>query len=155
MLLTTSRKPSQRTRSFAQRLARILGWTYINRGKMNLREVLIDAGGPAAILFERHGNPARITFLDERGHELGYILFNASFDLKPVSLRGAARSARSCPDDLHTICRLMGLEHDPSVREGAWDIRPAGDYRGVMELIDSEGRPSGFKLIIKDIRMGE
>jgi len=155
MLVTTSRKPSQRTRSFSQRLSRIMGWRYINRGKMSLRDVLIEARGPVAVVSERHGNPARITFLDERGGERGYILFNPSFEMKKPELADKAVRVSSCPPGSEGLCNLMGLEVDESSSRDAWSIRTDEEYAWVMELMDARGTPAGFKLLIRDFRVGE
>ncbi|MFB2622311.1 Brix domain-containing protein [Methanothermobacter marburgensis] len=155
MLLTTSRKPSQRTRSFSQRLSRIMGWRYVNRGKMSIRDVLIEASGPVALVSERHGNPSRITFLGERGDERGYILFNPSFDIRGSERDSPAAGTRSCPPELKDICRLIGLEVDPEASGSVWDLREGDDYPWVMELFDATGKPAGFKLLIRDFKAGE
>ena len=39
MILTTSRKPSQRTRSFARDLERTLNLPYVQRGKLSLKDI--------------------------------------------------------------------------------------------------------------------
>ena len=43
MLISTSRKPSQKTRKFCKNFARVTGSTSVNRGKMNMRELLLKA----------------------------------------------------------------------------------------------------------------
>ena len=43
MLISTSRKPSQKTRKFCKNLAHATGFTSVNRGKMNMRELLLKA----------------------------------------------------------------------------------------------------------------
>lgn len=71
MLLTTSRKPSPRTRSFAGSLERILNSKYINRGKMSMRDVLLKSRASdhtkVAVISEMKGNPSRIEFFDLEG----------------------------------------------------------------------------------------
>lgn len=61
MLITTSRKPSQRTRTFCRGLERALGARSVNRGKMSLRNVFLKAKemgkDHVAIVSERDGNP--------------------------------------------------------------------------------------------------
>lgn len=56
MILTTSRKPSKKTRRLAKVLARFMNWSYLNRGKMNLEDLL--SMGKLAIIEEIKGNPA-------------------------------------------------------------------------------------------------
>ena len=71
MLITTSRKPSQRTRSFCKGLVRVLNSSYINRGKMSIRDVLIKSSelgyNIIAVVSEMKGNPSRIDFQNEKG----------------------------------------------------------------------------------------
>lgn len=64
MFITTSRKPSSKTRSFCQALSRALGASYTNRGKMSFRDVLIKASPSEciAVVSEVKGNPSRIEF---------------------------------------------------------------------------------------------
>ncbi|MCS7121883.1 MAG: rRNA maturation protein [Archaeoglobaceae archaeon] len=67
MILTTSRKPSRKTRSFAKVLARFTNWLYVNRGKMSLEDirrlsedfVIVSEmrANPSALYFYRKGKP--------------------------------------------------------------------------------------------------
>ena len=43
MLISTSRKPSQKTRKFCKNLAHATGSTSVNRGKSNMRELLLKS----------------------------------------------------------------------------------------------------------------
>jgi U3 small nucleolar ribonucleoprotein protein IMP4 len=71
MLITTSRKPSPRTRSFARSLERVLNSKYLNRGKMSMRDVLLKLRASdrqsAAVISEMKGNPSRIEFFNLEG----------------------------------------------------------------------------------------
>ena len=61
IVITTSRKPSQRTRSFTNDLARVLSGRILTRGKTPLREILNSY--PKIILIEEYkGNPGKIKF---------------------------------------------------------------------------------------------
>ena len=74
MLITTSRKPSQRTRTFARSLERVLNAKYVNRGKMNLRDVLIKSNqlnfNRIIIISEMKGNPSMMEILSSSGDSL-------------------------------------------------------------------------------------
>ncbi|RLI75380.1 rRNA maturation protein [Archaeoglobales archaeon] len=74
MILTTSRKPSKKTRRLAKVLARFMNWRYVNRGKMNLEELL--SMGRLAVIEEIKGNPAILKLYD--GREILRIRFNVS-----------------------------------------------------------------------------
>jgi len=74
MLISTSRKPSQKTRKFCKNFAHATDSTSVNRGKMNMRELLLRALDEdevnLAIVNEIKGNPSRITFYSNKGEEL-------------------------------------------------------------------------------------
>jgi len=78
MIVTTSRKPSQRTRSFCKRFARYIGAEYITRGKLSMKEIF---GMDSRIIYvtEFKGNPGRITIFD-KGKEV------LKINIKGVSL---------------------------------------------------------------------
>lgn len=61
MILTTSRKPSRRTRSFAKALARFANWKYVNRGKMGLKD-LVEIFKDFVVVSEIKANPSFLWF---------------------------------------------------------------------------------------------
>jgi len=76
MLITTSRKPSARTRSLCKLLSRFIAGRCIVRGKMGVQELLEFAeGGPLIVIGEYHGNPGELSFHDETGK----LLFSLRF----------------------------------------------------------------------------
>lgn len=78
MLLTTSRKPSRRTRSLAKALSRFMNWDYINRGKLSMEELFEMCQDKLAILKEVKGNPAFLEIYDKSGKLLLRIRFSVS-----------------------------------------------------------------------------
>ena len=84
MLISTSRKPSQKTRKFCKTLARVTDSTSVNRGKMNMRELLLKAlevdEYNLAIVNEIKGNPSRISFFSNKGELLLTILIGVTLD---------------------------------------------------------------------------
>ncbi|HIP84273.1 MAG TPA: ribosomal biogenesis protein [Methanothermococcus okinawensis] len=69
VIITTSRKPSQRTRSFVKDLARVLGGKSLTRGKTPLKEILSKY--PKVILVEEYrGNPGKLKLYDVREEKL-------------------------------------------------------------------------------------
>jgi len=68
MLVSTSRKPSRRTRAFSRALAAYLGVHHLNRGKRSLTELFELASeddGRLVMVGERMGNPTKLTFYRE------------------------------------------------------------------------------------------
>lgn len=68
LIITTSRKPSQITRRFAQFIKHYFDATYINRGKMSFRKITNTAkqadNSMLLILTETKGNPSSIDIYD-------------------------------------------------------------------------------------------
>jgi U3 small nucleolar ribonucleoprotein protein IMP4 len=63
MILTTSRKPSQRTRSFARDLERTLNLPYVQRGKLSLKEVF-EIDKHVLLIGEFKANPGTLVVYD-------------------------------------------------------------------------------------------
>lgn len=59
MIVTTARKPSQKTRTFCKRLSKFTGWEYVTRGKSS-RSSFDD--GDLLLVGESRGNPANFNF---------------------------------------------------------------------------------------------
>lgn len=162
MLITTSRKPSQRTRSFCKSLANVLDVKSINRGKMSIRDVLVKSSelGSSKIMLvsEMKGNPNKIDFQDENGETLfsmdvtvGLTKPSASKDrVEPKSLK-----IYSEVGELIKIGDLLGipLNTEDSETKNLLLIK-GGDHKNkaVIEFYGSSGDLTGPKIFIKDWR---
>ena len=80
MILTTSRKPSRRTRSLAKALSRFMNWRYITRGKLSLKELysMLGKNEYLAIIEEVKGNPAILKIVHPEKGLIHFIRFNVS-----------------------------------------------------------------------------
>jgi U3 small nucleolar ribonucleoprotein protein IMP4 len=78
MLLTTSRKPSRKTRTLAKMLAGFMGWKYLPRGKMSIEEVfsLLNEDDQLVLLEEIKKNPAFLKVIHPSKGELLSLRFN-------------------------------------------------------------------------------
>ncbi|ADC70247.1 Brix domain protein [Methanocaldococcus sp. FS406-22] len=63
MILTTSRKPSQRTRSFARDLERTLNLPYVQRGKLSLKDIF-EIDKHVLLIGEFKANPGTLVVYD-------------------------------------------------------------------------------------------
>jgi len=98
VILTTSRKPSRRTRSLAKALARFMNWRYVQRGKLSLEELysMLGKNENLAIIEEVKGNPAILKIVHPEKGEILKIRFNVSnivkvkMDDSPVVFVGKA-----------------------------------------------------------------
>jgi U3 small nucleolar ribonucleoprotein protein IMP4 len=69
MIITTSRKPSQRTRSLVNDLARVFNFKILNRGKIPLSE-LIENKDDMIIVEELKGNPGRLKIFNFENNKI-------------------------------------------------------------------------------------
>ncbi|WP_410507028.1 rRNA maturation protein [Methanosarcina hadiensis] len=77
MLVTTSRKPSAKSRTLCKLLSRFFASRCISRGKMGMPELLDSSEGQALIIVgEYHGNPGELVFYDDAGKLLFSIRFS-------------------------------------------------------------------------------
>lgn len=84
MIITTSRKPSRKTRSFAKALSRFLNCKYIQRGKMSLKGLDNER---MWVISEFKGNPAFLSFY-EKGEKVLEISISVSNVKKAEIERG-------------------------------------------------------------------
>jgi len=79
MYITTSRKPSQKTRRLAKFLSKVFLSIYENRGKKSISEVVAraDSLGEKRVMIvkEHHGNPSVLSFISigPRAEEWGWL----------------------------------------------------------------------------------
>lgn len=77
MLVTSSRKPSAKTRTLCKLLSRFIASRCIPRGKMGMQELLESAEGSVLIVVgEYHGNPGELIFYDDAGKLLFSLRFS-------------------------------------------------------------------------------
>ncbi len=115
MFITTSRKPSAKTRTFCNSLKRALGAEYANRGKMSFRDILIKAAPfkCIAIISQMKGNPSKIEFYNEKGEiQLTLYIKEAILNLKG-RIDPSKLTLRSEVDDLTgPLLKILEVEED-------------------------------------------
>jgi U3 small nucleolar ribonucleoprotein protein IMP4 len=163
MLITTSRKPSQRTRSFCKSLARVLNSSYINRGKMSIRDVLIRSSelgyDKIAVVTEMKGNPNRIEFQDKKGElilsmdiTVGIPNSNASSKSRVKSENLKLYSEVQELDQLGTILDIPKLTEGTAFENLLAIKKDDGKNQALIEFYGSNGIETGPKIFIKDWR---
>lgn len=173
MLITTSRKPSPRTRSFVKSLERVFNSKSINRGKMSMRDVLLKSKvsgyTKTAVVSEMKGNPSRIDLYDPEGE------VNLSFD---VTVSNSLASGRIQKKKLHLRWELDEQKMDlkdkiisiieiPEEKGHTLKIGEAEknsnlllvkkgekDSKAVVEFYDRQGQITGPRIYIKRCRYG-
>lgn len=154
MFITTSRKPSSKTRTFCQSLSRVLNATYTNRGKMSFRDVLIKASGfkIIAVVSQVKGNPSRIEFYNQKGE----ILLTLYITEAILNLKG-----RINPDKTVLRCEIDELkqklldileineDQGSSNEDIIWVKKGEGDIKAIFEFYSSSGSMLNPKIYVR------
>lgn len=158
MLVTTSRKPSAKTRALCKLFSRFIAGRCIPRGKMGMQELLEFADGSALIVVgEYHGNPGELLFHDDAGKLLFSIRFSDWYsegidsywfpDIEPV-LTGNGEIA----DALESFFHFNRVESD---RVGQLPQNSLVMAAGEKEIDFMGGGKSLFKFNIKGFKKYE
>ena len=173
MLITTSRKPSPRTRTFTRSLERVLNSKYINRGKMSMRDVLLKSSvlnySTIAVISEMKGNPSRIEIYNLKGESLIRMDITATNSLasgkinkKKLNLRW--QLDRSDPELKDKIVSITGIPEDITdkirgpnslkrelkqhTNSNLILIKAGEDTKPLVEFIDQDGQITGPRIYI-------
>lgn len=146
--VSTSRKPTQKTRSLARWLERLFGGESENRGKRSVSGIAARMSGKgfkrAVFVYERHGNPSTLNFFDsEEGWlypelEIGeFKVFKSEKARLPPVTRVEAEGARG-----KEVLKMIGFE-EPEVDDGLKLV--AGEH----SLDFYEGKAKVFSISVK------
>ncbi|UEC43633.1 MAG: putative Brix domain-containing ribosomal biogenesis protein [Methanothrix sp.] len=106
MRLTTSRKPSPRTRRIARTLANHLGVSYTTRGKSGL-----DGDAIWIVVVEDHGNPSGLSRRGGGGEEV--LRFSVSFEGETKRGRTERPVVVGKEDEARKVAEFFGIEYAP------------------------------------------
>ncbi len=116
LYVSTSRKPTQKTRILAKWLARLFGGEHENRGKRSVSDIasrMHEKGFKRAIfVYEKHGNPYSLNFLDvEDGWLFPEVLISGFEVFKGEKKRiGAVTSAQAKDSKGEKILQMLGFK---------------------------------------------
>ena len=156
MLISTSRKPSQKTRKFCRNFAHATDSTSINRGKMNMRELLLKALEEdevnLAIVNEIKGNPSRITFYSNKGDELLKILISVTTTNERLNISPAELKIVSDVESLNVLSDILGFELvDKAEKNYILISNGYDDLIAKINFINKFGDQIDFQINIKKI----
>ena len=155
MLISTSRKPSQKTRKFCQNLAHATGSTSVNRGKMNMRELLLKAlevdEYNLAIVNEIKGNPSRISFYSNKGDLLLTILIGASEENEKMNIAPSQLKIVSEVDKLNVLKDILDMDLVESAEENYILISKSDDSVAMINFINKFGEKLKFQINVKKL----
>ena len=155
MLISTSRKPSQKTRKFCKNLAHATGSTSVNRGKMNMRELLVKAlevdEFNLAIVNEIKGNPSRISFYSNRGELLLTILIGASEGTEKMNIAPSQLKIVSTVEKLNILSDILDMDLVERAEENFILITKSDDAVAKINFINKFGDKINFQINVKKI----
>ncbi len=155
MLISTSRKPSQKTRKFCKNFAHSTDSTSVNRGKMNMRELLLRALDEdevnLAIVNEIKGNPSKITFYSNKGEELLIILITASISNERLNIAPSKLKVVSDVSELNCLSDILGFELVDSAEDNYIHISEDDDLIAKINFINKFGDKTDFQINVKKI----
>ncbi|WP_458454294.1 Brix domain-containing protein [Methanobrevibacter sp.] len=155
MLISTSRKPSQKTRKFCKSLARVTGSTSVNRGKMNMRELLLKAlevdEYNLAVVNEIKGNPSRISFFSNKGELLLTILIGVTLDNEKTNIAPSQLKIVSEVKRLNVLSDILDLDLVESAEDNYILISKSDDSPARIHFINKFGDELNFQINVKKI----
>ncbi|GAA5818517.1 MAG: ribonucleotide-diphosphate reductase subunit beta [Methanobrevibacter sp. CfCl-M3] len=158
MIISTSRRPSQKTRIFCKNLSAVLGCKYINRGKMSLRELYLKSleenKNSIAIIYEIKGNPSKITFLSNKGYKQLELNISTNPNKERLNIRSNDLSLKCNKKCLEFIANILNVEKNQNPINNyilISDYNKKGNM-AIIEFYDDNGIKTEFKIAIRSLK---
>lgn len=155
MLISTSRKPSQKTRKFCKNLARLTDSTSVNRGKMNFRELLLKAlevdEYNVAVVNEIKGNPSRISFFSNKGELLLTILIGVTMDTEKTNIAPSQLKIVSEVKRLDVLSEILDLDLVDKAEENYILVSKSDDSVARIHFFNKFGDKLKFQINVKKV----
>ncbi|MBQ8018002.1 MAG: ribonucleotide-diphosphate reductase subunit beta [Methanobrevibacter sp.] len=155
MLISTSRKPSQKTRKFCKNLAHATGSTSVNRGKMNMRELLLKAleveEYNLAVVNEIKGNPSRISFFSNKGELLLTILIGVTLAKEKTNIAPSQLKMVSEVKRLNVLSEILDLDLVDKAEENYILVSKSDDSVARIQFINKFGDKLDFQINVKKV----
>ena len=156
MLISTSRKPSQKTRKFCKTLARTTDSTSEKKKKMNMRELLLKALEldeiNLAIVNEIKGNPSKITFYSNKGEVLLVLLISISMDNnEKLNIAPSQLKIVSSFDKLNVLSDIFDMELVDRAEDNFIIISRHENLIAKINFVNKFGEKLNFQINVKKI----
>ena len=155
MLISTSRKPSQKTRKFCKNLAHATGFHSVNRGKMNMRELLLKAleldEVNLAVVNEIKGNPSKITFYSNKGEILLVILVGVTIDNEKMNMAPSQLKIVSEVEKLNVLSDILNLDLVERAEDNYILVSKSDDSIARINFVNKFGDKLDFQINVKKI----
>ncbi len=157
MLITTSRKPSNRTRSFCHDLSHVLNAKYVNRGKMSFRDVLIKSASlgfqEIAVVSQIKGNPSKIEIYNEHNELLLFLKITVSLLNLKGRIDSDALSIRCEIEEIkNPLINTLNVPEGNSNKNLIWVKKGEGENKAILEFYDKDGSIRDPRIYVKSWR---
>ncbi|MDO5850862.1 MAG: hypothetical protein Q4Q23_00035 [Methanobacteriaceae archaeon] len=161
MLITTSRKPSQKTRRFSQILRHIFNIEYINRGKTSMNKLMIHAKNmdvtKIIIVSELRGNPSHIDIFDISDND-PILSLNISVNLPDtknrVKIKRDDLSFKNSISDLDCLSEIFDIKKEDETKNltNCMCIDSVND-KITISFIEQDGTLMDFKIYVSGYKV--
>ena len=154
MLISTSRKPSQKTRTFCKNFSHAFGFDYTNRGKSSLRDLLIKAkqlGHDSLVLvYQIKGNPSKLTFYDLEANEKLALLVSVNTTNERLHISPKDLKIRSTVRELDVLAEVLGIEVTTEPQDSNYIRISYADYDdeknfAILYFVNKKGEQIDFQ----------
>ena len=164
MLISTSRKPSQKTRSFCKNLSHALDFTYVNRGKMNMKDLFLKSSqnnyDSTILVYEIKGNPSKITFFSNNGDVKLAILVSVNTTKDRLNINTNEIKVKCDFPELAIFGDILGFDNNIFVKKNYISIQKSDSYNGfksnmdkiaIIDFYNKHGNKTGLQITVKKI----
>ncbi|KZX12677.1 Brix domain-containing protein [Methanobrevibacter filiformis] len=157
MLISSSRKPSQKTRSFCKNLSNALDFPYINRGKMSIRDLFLKAHSvdenSLILVYENKGNPSKITFYNENGDEGLSLIISAKITKERLNIDTNYLKLQCDFPKLEVLSEIMNIPTGKNIVGNYIHIKSSNknDNIAIIEFYNNKDSKIDFEIAIKKI----
>ena len=174
MLISTSRKPSPKTRAFCKNLAHAIDCEYVNRGKMSMRELQLKSRSSAchniALVYQMKGNPSKISFVSNDGEEILTILGSVNTTNERLHIKTEELSFYSDYPELNVLEEIFPivkdnnnksskanhiyvekLEDSSKVNDSEKEINDYNKKIAIIHFFNRDGNDTGLKINVRKV----
>lgn len=155
MLISTSRKPSQKTRKFCKNLSHATGFPSVNRGKMSMRDLLLKTlelnECNLAIVNEIKGNPSRISFYSNDGEMLLSLLIGVTIDNERLNMMPSKLKMVSEVLRLNVLSEIFDVDLVKSAEDNYIYVSKSEDSVARIYFINKYGDRINFQINVKKV----
>lgn len=163
IIISTSRKPSQITRRFAQFIKHYFNAKYINRGKMSFRKVISlsknEENSRLLILNETKGNPSSIDVyntIEDDENPIANVNFTTSLPPENSKINTDSSNIifinknKQITELFQQFRKIETKEH---IRENCIIIKESDKNLADILFIDKNGNDTKYKLFLKSYKL--